>query len=113
MNFDGYRRPDGNMGTRNVILVIPSVGCSQGVARAIAGNLKNVVYLPNILGCGQIGDDRMLVKRTLVGFGTNPNVFGVLVVGNGCEQLGSEEIAKAIGPSRKRVEVIVLQEIGV
>ena len=70
MNFDGYRRPDGKTGTRNFVLVIPSVGCSQGVARAIARGLKNVVYLPNILGCGQIGEDRMLVKKTLVGFGT-------------------------------------------
>ena len=82
MNFDGYRRPDGKAGTRNCVLVIPSVGCSQGVARDIAQGLKGVVYLPNILGCGQVGEDRMLVKKTLVGFGTHPNVFSVLIVGN-------------------------------
>jgi altronate dehydratase large subunit len=112
MNFLGYRRPDGRTGTRNFVLVIPSVGCSQGVARDIAQGLKGVVYLPNILGCGQVGEDRMLVKKTLVGFGTHPNVLSVLIVGNGCEQLSPQEIREAIVPSGKRAEMIVIQDIG-
>ena len=112
MNFDGYCRADGKTGTRNFVLLIPSVGCSQGVARAIARGLKNVVYLPNILGCGQIGEDRALVKKTLVGFGTHPNVFGVLIVGNGCEQLTADEISQEIGATGKKAEAIVLQDIG-
>ena len=112
MNFDGYRRPDGQMGTRNWVLVIPSVGCSQGVARDIAQGLKGVVYLPNILGCGQVGEDRMLVKKTLVGFGTHPNVFSVLIVGTGCEHLSAQEMREAIVPTGKRVESIVIQDIG-
>ena len=81
MNFQGYRRPDGKAGTRDYVLVIPSVGCSQGAAQAISRGLKGVIYLPNILGCGQMGDDHMLVKKTLVGFGTNTNVFAILIVG--------------------------------
>jgi altronate dehydratase large subunit len=112
MNFDGYRRPDGKAGTRNFVLVIPSVGCSQGVAQAIARGLKGAIYLSNILGCGQVGEDRMLVKKTLVGFATHPNVFSVLIVGNGCEQLSPQEIEKAIVPTSKRVEVIVIQDAG-
>ncbi len=94
------------------MLVIPSVGCSQGVAQGIAQGLKGVVYLPNILGCGQVGEDRLLVKKTLVGFGTHPNVFSVLIVGNGCEQLSPQAIEEAIGPSGKRAAVIVIQDIG-
>jgi altronate dehydratase large subunit len=112
VNFQGYRRPDGKAATRNYVLIIPSVGCSQGAAQAIAQGLKNVVYLPNIPGCGQVGEDRMLVKKTLVGFGTHPNVFAVLIVGNGCEQLSPEEIAKEIIPAGKRVEMIVIQDVG-
>lgn len=112
MNFQGYRRTDGKAGTRNYVLIIPSVGCSQGVSQAIAQGLKGVIYLPNILGCGQMGEDRMLVKKTLVGFGTNPNVFAVLIVGNGCEQLSPDEIAQGIMPTGKRVEVIVIQNVG-
>lgn len=112
MNFQGYRRANGRAGTRNAVLVIPSVGCSQEAARAIAQGLKGAVYLPNILGCGQMGEDRLLVRRTLIGFGTNPNVFGVLIVGLGCEELAAEGVAKEIRPSGKRVETIVVQEAG-
>jgi altronate dehydratase large subunit len=112
MNFQGYLRPDGQAGTRNLVLVIPSVGCSQGCAQNIAQGLKGVIYLPNILGCGQMGEDRALVKRTLTGFGKNPNVFAVLIVGLGCEQLPPQEIAEAIIPTGKRVETIVIQEAG-
>ncbi len=112
MTFQGYRRPDGSAGTRNIVLVIPSVGCSQGCAQRIAQGLKNVVYLPNTLGCGQMGDDRTLVKRTLAGFGRNPNVYAVLIVGNGCEQLDAPSIAKEITPTGKRVETIIVQEMG-
>ena len=112
MNFQGYRRPDGKGGTRNHVLVIPSVGCSQRTAQAIAQGLKGVTYLPNILGCGQMGEDPVLVKRTLVGFGANPNIFAVLIVGLGCEHLIPEEIGRGILPTGKRVEAISIQDIG-
>jgi len=87
MIFQGYRRKDGTAGARNLVLVIPSVGCSQGAAQAIARGLKGVVCLPNILGCGQMGEDRGIVRRTLAGFGTNPNVFSVLVVGTDARKM--------------------------
>jgi altronate dehydratase large subunit len=112
MTFEGYVRPDGKAGTRNYVLVIPSVGCSQVAGQAIAQGLKDIVCLPNILGCGQVGDDRELVKKTLVGFGTHPNASAVLIVGNGCEQLAPEAIADGIVPTGKRVEVIVIQDVG-
>jgi altronate dehydratase large subunit len=112
MNFEGYRRPDGSAGTRNYVLVIPSVGCSQVTAQAIARGFKGVVCLPHALGCGQVGTDRALVKKTLVGFGTNANVCAVLIVGNGCEQLSPEEIRRGIAPKGKRVEAIVIQGVG-
>ena len=112
MNFQGYRRAIGKAGVRNHVLVIPSVVCSQGAAEAITRNLKGAVYLANVFGCAQVGEDREQTKRTLVGFGTNPNVFAVLVVGNGCENLPAKEIAEAIVPSGKRVEFIEIQEVG-
>ena len=112
MNFQGYRRPNGKAGVRNHVLVIPSVVCSQGAAEAITRNLKGTVYLPNVFGCAQVGADREQTKRTLAGFGTNPNVFAVLVVGNGCENLPAKEIAEAVNPSGKRVEYIEIQDVG-
>ena len=112
MNFQGYRRPDGKAGTRNYVLVIPSVGCSQGCAQAITQGLKGVIYLPNVLGCGQMGEDPLLVKKTLVGFGANPNVFAVLIVGLGCEHLSAEDTAKGVVSTGKRVEAISIQDVG-
>jgi len=112
MNFQGYRRPDGRAGVRNHVLVIPSVVCSQGAAEAITRNLRGTVYLANVFGCAQVGADREQTKRTLVGFGKNPNIFAVLVVGNGCENLPAKEIAEAITPSGKRVDFIEIQEVG-
>ncbi len=112
MTFSGYRRPDEKVGVRNHLLVIPSVGCSQNAAQAIARSVKGAVCLPNILGCGQVGEDRQAVKKTLVGFGSHPNVFGVLVVGLGCEHLTCSELAEAIAPSGKRVEAIEIQQAG-
>ncbi|MCJ7594732.1 MAG: UxaA family hydrolase, partial [Desulfobacterales bacterium] len=112
MNFEGYRRADGRAGTRNTVLVIPSVGCSLETARCIAQGIKGVVYLPNILGCGQMGEDRQTVKRTLTGFGLNPNVFAVVIVGLGCEELSAGSIAEVIRQSGKRVEELVIQEVG-
>jgi altronate dehydratase large subunit len=112
MEFQGYRRSDGKAGVRNHVLVIPSVGCSQGAAEAITRNLKGTVYLPNVFGCAQVGRDREQTKRTLAGFGTNPNVVSVLAVGNGCENLPAAEIAEAIALSGKRVEFIEIQKLG-
>ncbi|MGQ9695269.1 MAG: UxaA family hydrolase [Thermodesulfobacteriota bacterium] len=112
MEFQGYRRSNGKAGVRNYVLVIPSVVCSQGAAEAITRNLKGSVYLPNVFGCAQVGADREQTKRTLAGFGLNPNVFSVLVVGNGCENLSAKELAEAITPSGKRVEYIEIQEVG-
>ena len=112
MNFEGYLRSDGKAGTRNYVLLIPSVGCSQSAAQAIARGLKGVICLPNSQGCGQVGEDRTLVKKTLIGFGSHPNVFSVLIVGNGCEQLSPEEIEKGIAPTGKRVETVVIQDAG-
>lgn len=111
-SFEGYTRGDGKAGTRNYVLVIPSVGCSQGAAQAIARGIRGAVFLPNILGCGQIGEDQGLVKRTLVGFGANPNIFSVLIVGNGCEQLSADDLWKPIASTGKRVESVVIQDMG-
>ncbi len=112
MTFQGFRRPDGKAGTRNYVLVIPSVGCAQHTAQSVAGSLKGAVYLPNTLGCGQIGADREQTKRVLVGFGTNPNVFSVLVVGLGCESIPAKEVAAGISASGKRVECLEIQSSG-
>ncbi len=108
----GYRRPDGTVGIRNKVLILPSVVCSAETARMIALQVQGTVALQNHLGCGQIGRDAQMTIDTLVGLGRNPNVFGVLVVGLGCETARPREVVKAIAESDKPVECVVIQELG-
>ena len=108
----GYRRKDGTVGIRNKVLVLPSVVCSAETARMISMQVQGTVALQNHLGCGQIGRDARMTIDTLVGLGRNPNVFGVLVVGLGCETARPREVAKAIAESGKPVECVVIQEAG-
>lgn len=112
MKFNGYVRPDGRVGIRNHILVLPSVLCSSETCAQIADQVEGAVTLPNQAGCAQVGDDVRQTKRTLVGFGLNPNVAAVLVVGLGCEGVNPNGLAKQIRESGKPVETLVIQEVG-
>lgn len=96
--FQGYRRHNGKVGTRNFIAVLTSVNCSATVARHIADNFQaneldafpnvdGVVSFTHSTGCGMAGsgDGYDNLQRVLVGYATHPNVAGVLIVGLGCE----------------------------
>lgn len=107
-----YKRADGSVGIRNKVLILPSVVCSAETARMISMQVQGTVALQNHLGCGQIGADAQMTIDTLVGLGSNPNVFGVLVVGLGCETARPKEVARAIAESGKPVECVVIQEAG-
>lgn len=107
-----YKRPDGSVGVRNKVLVLPSVVCAAETARMIAMQVQGTVALQNHLGCGQIGRDARMTIDTLVGLGKNPNVFAVLVVGLGCESARPKEVAASIAESGKPVECVVIQEAG-
>lgn len=109
--FLGYPRSDGTVGTRNHLLVIPSVVCANHVAARIAAEV-GAVAIPHGYGCGLLGADKEQVFRTLVGMGKNPNVGAVLVVGLGCEAIQPRKVAEAISESQKPVRVVVIQEAG-
>ncbi len=112
MKIQGYVRPDGKVGIRNHILVIPSVVCASEVAMRIANSVEGAVALPNQHGCCQIGADLELTEKTLIGLGKNPNVATVLVVGLGCEGVRAERVAEGIAATGKPVETISIQESG-
>ena len=97
--FQGFRRSNGRVGTRNYIAVIASVNCSAHVCRQIAAhftrerlagfpNIDGVISLTHEGGCGR--PDYTILQRTLSGMARHPNVGGYLMVGLGCEgnQLG-------------------------
>ncbi|MFQ5710741.1 MAG: UxaA family hydrolase [Candidatus Geothermarchaeales archaeon] len=112
MSFWGFRRPDGSVGVRNHLVVMPTVVCASEVALKIASQVEGAVALPHQHGCAQMGDDYKQTARTLVGIGNNPNVGAVLIVGLGCETVSAQEVFEGIRPSGKPVEKIIIQEVG-
>jgi altronate dehydratase large subunit len=109
--FMGYQRPNGEVGIRNHIAIISSVVCVNHVVQQIATKVKGAVAITHPLGCGQFGPDYSNTLKTLIGLGTNPNVFGTIVVGLGCENISSKLLAKNIKKSKKPVEFFDLQEV--
>ena len=94
--FMGYQRPRGEVGIRNKIAIISSVVCVNHVVQQIANQVENAVPITHPLGCGQFGPDYKNTLSTLIGLGNNPNVFGAVIVGLGCENMKSEDLAKNI-----------------
>ena len=109
--FLGYQRAKGKVGIRNKIAIISSVVCVNHIAEKIANEIENCVAITHPLGCGQFGPDFSYTLRTLVGLGTNPNIYGVIVVGLGCENLTSKLIAKNVKRSKKPVEFFNMQDV--
>jgi altronate dehydratase large subunit len=115
--FMGYLRPDGDVGIRNKVLVISSVCCVNGLTDKIAEKIRQkindieIVSITHPLGCGQFGPDFTNIQRTLTGVARNPNIYGTLVVGLGCENMKSKDLAKIIKRSKKPVEFFDLQDI--
>ena len=110
--LNGYKRENGSWGIRNHLLVIPTSVCAGETASRIAAQIPGAVAIPHQHGCCQVGEDYKQTVRTLVGFGVNPNVGAVLVVGLGCEGIQPQVVANEISKSGKPVEMIVIQECG-
>ena len=93
LEFMGYRRRGGRVGTRNEIWVVTTVGCvtrtAQRIARLgserFAGRVDGVHALTHPFGCSQLGDDLAHTRKVLASLIVHPNAGGVLVIGLGCE----------------------------
>jgi altronate dehydratase large subunit len=108
----GYRRPDGQIGVRNHVLVLPSVICSHQVADRIADRVDAAVSTPHDHGCAQLGSDTDRTERTLANLAANPNVAGTVVVGLGCEELQSDSLAETIAEADRPVRELSIQGVG-
>ncbi len=112
--FLGYRRPDGTVGVRNHVAIIPAVVCANTVVQRIAQLVPGTVALPHPHGCAQIGDDVQMTMWSLAGAAANPNVAAALIVGLGCETCQSTDVldlAQERTPG-KRLERFSIQEAG-
>ncbi|MDR1603595.1 MAG: UxaA family hydrolase [Gracilibacteraceae bacterium] len=110
--FPGYQRPDGRVGVRNYVAVIPTSVCAAVAAAKIAALAEGCVALPNQHGCCQVGADFEQTRRTLIGLGQNPNVGAALVIGLGCENIEAADLAAAIARSGKKTDCLLIQDCG-
>ena len=112
MEFQGFERENGEVGVRNYVAVIPTVGCANEVVEEITGRVNGCKALLHHQGCCHIPSDLETVERVLIGWGRNPNVAAVLLVGLGCEGVSIDRVYDEISKSKKPVEKIVIQENG-
>jgi len=92
--FDGFLRPDGEVGIRNEIWIVPTVGCVNEIARALAremegeglpGTVDGIFAWTHPHGCSQLAEDHEMTRKILAGLVRHPNAAGVLVLSLGCE----------------------------
>lgn len=119
--FDGYRRADGRVATRNEVWILNTVGCVNHAADRIAreaserfrGVIDGVHTFSHPYGCSQLGDDLGNTRKVLAGLLRNPNAGGVLLLGLGCENNQMDGlIAMAGGVHRERFRSFNSQDVG-
>jgi altronate hydrolase len=120
--FEGYRRADGRVGTRNEVWILNTVGCVNFVAEGIAKNANAgagadesplVHAFGHPFGCSQLGDDLQHTQAVLAGLLRNPNAGGVLVLGLGCENNQMDALlARAGDVDRSRIRFFNSQDVG-
>ena len=108
--FMGYVREDGNVGIRNDVWIVVTVGCVNKVAEQIAKE-TGALHFPHPFGCSQLGDDQSTTQLVLRGLVNHPNAGGVLVLGLGCENNNIDVFKKVLGPvNENRVKFLNAQD---
>ncbi len=119
---NGYLRKNGEMGIRNDLWILPTVGCVNGSAQAIAKRLKeefgglqeidDIMAFTHNYGCSQLGADHVNTRKSLAAMARHPNAGGVIVIGLGCENNKISELREEIGDyDSERVRFIVAQDV--
>ena len=106
--FLGYVRPDGQVGVRNHLLVLSATGLTGPTGRRISQALPGAVFVAMPYDGGLLGEDRDAQIRTLIGFGVNPNVGAVLMIGGNPPKL--DHLAKEMSKSGKPIDSISMDE---
>ena len=120
--FKGYRRRNGDVGVRNEIWIIPTVGCVNGIVNQLAEGLRRetdggkgvdaIVAFPHNYGCSQLGEDHENTKKILRDMVLHPNAGAVLVVGLGCENNQPDVFREFVGTyDEDRIRFMVAQKV--
>lgn len=112
MNFQGYRRPDGSIGVRNVVAVISTTGCFNEAPARICQGIPEAVPLGHNRSCSHMGTDLENSIETVINLGANPNVYGTVLVGMGCEQIKPELVYERLREFKKPVSLVTLRDQG-
>ena len=109
--FMGYVRDNGEVGIRNDVWIVNTVGCVNKVAEKIAEK-TGALHFPHPFGCSQLGDDQSVTQKILCGMVNHPNAAGVLVLGLGCENNNIEVFKKVLGEyDPNRVKFLNTQDV--
>ncbi len=117
--FKGFVRANGKVGIRNEVWIIPTVGCVNNIATALAkqanayvkGSVDEVIAFTHNYGCSQTGDDQEHTRVILSDLINHPNAGGVLVLGLGCENSNIDVLKPYIGDvDESRVKFLVCQK---
>ncbi len=118
--FLGYRRRDGRAAIRNEIWILPTVGCVNDIAKALArenqdlvtGSIEGLYAFPHPFGCSQTGHDHAQTRKLLASLARHPNAGAVLVLGLGCENLTHEQFLAELGDfDPNRVKFLTCQQV--
>lgn len=119
--FKGYRRKNGDVGIRNEIWIVPTVGCVNGIVTKLAEKLRqetgckgvdDIIAYTHNYGCSQLGGDHENTKKILRDMVLHPNAGAVLVVGLGCENNQPDVFKEFVGPvDEDRVQYMVSQKV--
>lgn len=118
--FMGFRRPNGQVGIRNEVWIIPTVGCVNTIARTLAeqnadlatGTVDGIYAFAHPFGCSQTGADHAQTRKLLASLVRHPNAGAVLVLSLGCENLTHEQFVKELGPyDPERVRFLTCQDV--
>ena len=96
ITFEGYVRENGDVGIRNDIWIVNTVGCVNKTAQRLSA-LTGAKYFSHPYGCSQLGDDHLTTQKILCAMVNHPNAGGVLVLGLGCENNNIKEMKRALG----------------
>ena len=96
MEFYGYRRKEGRPGIRNHILILPTCACGSESCRIVASQVRGAVNIVFNTGCSDVAANTEMSQKVLTGFALNPNVYGVVIIGLGCETIPHAKLREKI-----------------
>lgn len=96
MEFYGYRRKEGRPGIRNHVLLLPTCACASESCRIAASQVRGAVSIVFNTGCSDVAANTAMSQKVLTGFALHPNVYGVVIIGLGCETVPHAKLREKI-----------------